>query len=210
MSTPLEAWRAALGDTYTERHGVSPATLDSRMAMWGRLLGLMDGDTPESILEVGANIGLNLRALRLLTGAKLAAVEPNDGARERLVLDGVVTYDNAHGVSASDLPRDVGFDLVFTCGLLIHIPPDDLGKVCAEIYRVSNKYILCIEYFADRPEELPYRGHEGLLWKRDFGDFWMARYPNLALVDYGFLWRRATGLDNLTYWLFRKANHASV
>jgi spore coat polysaccharide biosynthesis protein SpsF len=32
----------------------------------------------------------------------------------------------------------------------------------------------------------------------------MDRFPDLQLVDYGFFWKRATGLDDATWWLFRK------
>ena len=72
------------------------------------------------------------------------------------------------------------------------------------MYRVSNRYIVCIEYFSDKPEEIEYRGQSGMLWKRDFGSFWMEQHPDLKLLDYGFFWRRATGLDNLTWWLWEK------
>ncbi len=43
-----------------------------------------------------------------------------------------------------------------------------------------------------------------MLLKRDLAVFWMSQHPGLSLVDYGFFWKRASGLDNLTWWLFRK------
>ena len=63
---------------------------------------------------------------------------------------------------------------------------------------------MSIEYFAAEPEEKRYRGQDGLLFKRDFGAFWLEMFPELELIDYGFFWKHATGLDNLTWWLFRK------
>ena len=48
------------------------------------------------------------------------------------------------------------------------------------------------------------RRRTGLLFKRDFGALWMDRFHGLRIVDYGFFWKRATGLDNLTWWLFEK------
>ena len=96
-------------------------------------------------------------------------------------------------------------DLVFTSGVLIHIAPEDLYTSCSEIYRVSSKYIVSVEYFNPTPVELSYRGHDGVLFKRDFGSFWIENFPNLKVLDYGFFWKPITGLDNLTWWLFRKA-----
>lgn len=38
--------------------------------------------------------------------------------------------------------------------------------------------------------------------------FWIFFANYLQLVDYGFFWRRATGLDNLTWWLVDKPSGA--
>ena len=43
-----------------------------------------------------------------------------------------------------------------------------------------------------------------MLIKTALGEFWMSWHPDLSLVDYVFFWKRATGLDNVTWWLFRK------
>ena len=95
-------------------------------------------------------------------------------------------------------------EFVFTIGVLIHIAPDDLLASCREMFRVSSQYVACAEYFNPTPVEIDYRGHRGVLFKRDFGAFWLDNFPELELVDYGFLWKRATGLDDLTWWLFCK------
>ena len=42
------------------------------------------------------------------------------------------------------------------------------------------------------------------LFKRDFGGFWLDNFPDLQVVKYGFSWKRLTGLDNLTWWVFEK------
>ncbi len=201
----LDAWRGEFGDDYSGRNVADDAALDARRAMWTRILRPLADDPPRSILEVGANIGLNLRVLKQLTTARLIALEPNEGARSRLVADGVVAGADAHDAFAAAIPlADGAVDLAFTSGVLIHSAPDDLGASCDEIHRVSRRYIACAEYFADTPQEIRYRDHEGLLFKRDFGAFWMDRFADLRLVDYGFFWRRASGLDNLTWWLFTK------
>ena len=204
-----ENWRGEFGDAYTERNVASPAMLEARKHMWTRFLAPLSGDPPQTILEIGANIGLNLRALKDLTDAHLIAVEPNASARARLIADGVVPESELYDALGTEVPLPDGVaDLVFTSGVLNHVPPDALAETCAEIHRLALKYIICCEYFADQPQEIPYRGLAGMLFKRDFGDFWMEKYPKLEVVDYGFFWRRVTGLDNLTWWLFRKADAA--
>jgi pseudaminic acid biosynthesis-associated methylase len=196
MSQPLEVWVGEFGNAYIERNG--DKTIQSRAAMWRRILRDI---TPGTILEVGANIGLNIRALQKVTGARLLAVEPNNAARRVLK---TVTDDAYDGTADKLWLANDTVNLVATCGVLIHIHPDDLADACAEMYRVSNRYIVCIEYFSDKPEEIEYRGQSGMLWKRDFGSFWMEQHPDLKLLDYGFFWKRATGLDNLTWWLWEK------
>lgn len=206
-SHQLDAWRGDFGDDYRDRNVADETMIAARTAMWKRILEPLADKPPQSILEVGANIGFNLRALSQLTGSELLALEPNEGARKRLVDDAVVPADKVFDGAARQIPLENGsVDMAFTSGVLIHIAPDDLGASCDEIHRVSRRYIACAEYFADSPQEIRYRGQDGLLFKRDFGAFWMDRHPDLRLVDYGFFWRRATGLDNLTWWLFAKVN----
>ena len=133
-------------------------------------------------------------------------LEPNDAAREILKTNLKINKKNIFDASANSLPLDSSsIDLVFTSGVLIHIAPEDLYISCSEIYRVSSKYIVCVEYFNQTPVELSYRGHDGVLFKRDFGSFWIENFPNLKVLDYGFFWKPVTGLDNLTWWIFRKA-----
>ncbi len=198
-------WRGEFGDGYTDRNANTREQIEARVALWARITGRLDGAPPRSILEVGANIGNNLRALRQLTSAEFFAVEPNEKARQILIDDGVVGEKNLRSgfAAAIDLP-DAAVDLAFTSGVLIHIHPDDLPASCAEIHRVTRRYIVCIEYFADKPEELTYRGHDERLFKRDFGAMWLDEHPDLQVVDYGFVWKRVTGLDNMTWWLFEK------
>ena len=42
------------------------------------------------------------------------------------------------------------------------------------------------------------------LFKRDFGLFYLENFPGLRVLDYGFLWRAVTGLDNMTWQVFEK------
>lgn len=201
----LGLWKGAFGDAYTGRNAPKPALIEARARMWSRILSAIPGTPPASILEVGANLGLNLRALGRVTAAELYALEPNAKARAILEQHRVVPKARILDGTAEAIPlADASVDLAFTCGVLIHIAPDDLPGSCREIHRVVRRYIGCIEYFSDKPETIPYRGHVDLLFKRDFGAFWLDNFGDLALLDYGFFWKRASGMDNLTWWLFEK------
>lgn len=198
-------WRGEFGDAYVDRNEVDPAAIAARISCWAEMLRTIAGAPPASILEVGANIGRNLRAIQRLTAAKLYALEPNGKARERLVADEVVDADKTLDGIASKIPMaDSSVDLAFTFGVLIHIHPDNLLASMREIYRVSRRYIICAEYFADKPTEVTYRGHSEALFKRDFGGYYLDNFPKLKVVDYGFFWSRMTAMDNTTWWVLEK------
>jgi pseudaminic acid biosynthesis-associated methylase len=201
----LEFWRGAFGDEYMSRNPLSEAAVGARVAMWTRILKPLDGRPLDSVLEIGANIGVNLAALRQVTRADLYALEPNENARAQLAAGGLVPAQNVLGGSAEAIAlADAAVDLAFTSGVLIHIAPEHLAAACREMHRVARRYIVCVEYFSATPEEVAYRGHARRLFKRDFGGFWLDQFPDLRALDYGFFWRRATGLDDLTWWLFEK------
>lgn len=205
-TTPqVDFWCGDFGNRYTDRNNLRPELLRARVALWSQIMAATVANPPRSVLEVGANIGVNLRALRSLTDARLFAIEPNDKARAILVEDGVVQdTDVKPGIASSiDFP-DAFADLVFTSGVLIHIHPRDLLASMRELYRCSARYIVSIEYFADQPTEVPYRGHGDVLFKQDFGGFWLDNFTDLRVCSYGFAWKRVTGLDNLTWWLLEK------
>jgi len=204
-SDQIQFWRGNEGDDYAKKYPASEDRVKPRYGMWNRILSAFAQDEVGSILEVGANVGTNLVVLKNLTNARLFAQEPNDNTRSILIKSNIVPAENALGGMASKIPLEDGsVDLVFTCGVLIHIAPDNLLDAYKEIHRVSGSYVLSIEYFSENPEKIKYKERDGLLFKRDFGGFWIDNFPDLELVDYGFFWRRATGHDNLTWWLFRK------
>jgi spore coat polysaccharide biosynthesis protein SpsF len=176
------------------------------IAAWSAILNCCDAlASVASILEVGSNIGINLRALKVVTKADLWAVEPNDAARQRLVDDGVLPADRVLDGDLGDLPIPTGHvDLSFTRGVLIHVPESDLEQAALELHRVSRRWILVQEYFAPTPTIVEYRGHNDMLWKRDYGGLFLDLFPDLEPVMNGFFWKRTTGLDNFNWWLFRK------
>ena len=200
-----EIWKGSFGDDYISRNRIGKKNLRDRTNFWAEILCSIPEANLKSILEVCANIGGNLMAMSQLTDATLYAVEPNSAAREELIKSGLMPEDRIQDGCASSIPlSDSCTDLVFTRGVLIHIEPEELLKSCSEIYRVSNRYIACVEYFSDQPETIVYRGEEGLLFKRDFGAFWLENFPDLKPVSFGFSWKPLSGLDNMNWWVFEK------
>jgi pseudaminic acid biosynthesis-associated methylase len=201
----LQAWSGEFGDKYTERNVASVDALRSRTRVWAEFFERMKGDMPRSILEVGPNLGINLRVLPELADIDLWAIEPNPSACERLVADKVLPKDQLFEGFGHEIPMaDGSVDLAFTTGVLIHVDPSLLEKTLREIHRVSAKYILCAEYFSPKAETISYRGETDLLFKNDFGGVYLDMFPDLKLVDYGFHWRRVTEMDDTTWWLFKK------
>jgi pseudaminic acid biosynthesis-associated methylase len=207
-SDPLHQWKGAFGADYMARNVVDEPTLQENVTAFGRALD-QSGSRGEirSVLEVGANIGINLFALqRLLPGAKLSALEPNPAACERLRAATPLGLTDLHQADAYHIPApDGAYDLTFTKGVLIHVPPSRLLEAMREIVRVSRRYVLCAEYFAHQPTEVSYRGNTGMLWKRDFGREYLREHPGLAVRGYGFWWNQEfPHLDDITWWMFEK------
>ncbi|WP_369062524.1 pseudaminic acid biosynthesis-associated methylase [Caulobacter sp. 73W] len=203
---PLDAWSGAFGDAYTERNSVSADAVRGRVRALAKALAPLEGGMPRSVLEVGTNIGLNLRALPSIIDGEVWGIEPNASARDRVIEDGVLPAERMLAGFGHQIPLgDGAVDLALTSGVLIHVDPTLLEQTMREIHRVAAKYVLCIEYFSSKPETISYRGEDGLLFKRDFGGLYLDMFPDLELVDYGFFWKRTTVMDDSTWWLFRKA-----
>ena len=203
----IKLWSGGFGYEYSKRSGnaLTDQALHRLRRNWGLMLSRAVSPQPQSALEVGANIGRNLIALSDLV-PQLHAVEPNLKCCEEMRVNPQLTSVNVHQGHAFSLPYEDGaIDLVFTSGVLIHVAPEDLLKATNEIVRVARNYVLCIEYFSHEPTSVQYRGlGEGYLFKRDFGGWYLDHYPELKVVDYGFLWERVDSGDDLNWWLFRK------
>lgn len=195
----LELWRSAFGREYTDRNDQEKP---ERVTSWRRLL---DGvEIPRRILEVGCNVGWNLEYLRRIGVDDLYGVEPQAYAVSRARARNPL-FNVLHG-TAFELPfRDGFFELAFTSGVLIHIAPESIDAALDEIYRVSRRYIVAIEYGAasQQEQEVLYRGNQSALWKRDHGALWRRRYPTLREVRTLHL-GVADGYDDCTANLFEK------
>jgi len=181
-------WKGDFGREYTGRNTVDTASLDQ---LWRRNYGVARSTINESFLsripkdamflEVGCNAGNQLLMLRQMGWSNLSGTELQPFAMEiaRSRLPSAIFKLG----SALALPWDDGsFDVVFTCGVLIHISPTDLPTVMDEIYRTTKEYIWGTEYYAPEVTQVTYRDHSELLWKMDFARQYMRRFPDLELV----------------------------
>ena len=135
-----------------------------------------------------------------MPAAKLWSVELNADSSSHIDFGEVIIGD------AIDCKIYEKCDLVFTKGLLIHIPPERLAEMYHKLYQSSDKYILICEYYSQTPVEIPYRDNDGKLWKRDFAGEMLNLYPDLELVDYGFVYHRDKNpQDDLSWFLMEKA-----
>lgn len=101
---------------------------------------------PSTILEVGCGYGRILKELEPLAFNRIVGVDFSPEmlaeGRERELSDKV---ELVHA-DASNLPfKNDEFELVFTSGVLMHVPPEKVMAVMKEMARVSQKTILNFE-----------------------------------------------------------------
>lgn len=194
-------WAGEFGDGYVQRHQ-GDIRVAANTALFASVL--RRAERFESAVELGANVGLNLRALRnLMPSCALTGVEIN--ATAVATLQGIPGLEAVLG-SIHDYRPQRQFDLAFTKTVLIHISPELLPGVYETLYACSRRYIVLVEYYSPAPVEVSYRGHANRLFKRDFAGEMLDRYPDLKLIDYGFWYRRDPHFqDDVNWFLMEKA-----
>lgn len=196
-------WAGEFGSNYIDRNQ-SKNLIASNIALFSKVLSISHGIS--SIIEFGANIGLNLQALHtLLPNTSLAAIEINDTAVTMLKQ---FEYIKIYHDSILEASINERYDLTLIKGVLIHINPNELATVYEKLYNLSNRYICVVEYYNPTPVELSYRGHKGKLFKRDFAGELMDKYSDVKLIDYGFVYHRDANFpqDDCTWFLLEKGN----
>lgn len=178
-------WAGEFGKDYVGRNR-SEQLLASNLSLFSRILSRTTGIG--SIIEFGANVGMNLRALhQLLPAASLAGVEINEAAATELRAWGKAEVFHTSLIGFRPPRRS---DLAFYKGVLIHINPDELPGAYDLLAAATTRYALICEYYNPSPVSVTYRGHEGRLFKRDFAGEFLDRHPDFHVVDYAFHWRR--------------------
>ena len=188
----IDYWKGKGGDEYTKRNRVD---WQARIPFWKMIL---DKTGARSVFEFGCNVGWNLSAIqRIYPDVVLQGAEINRDARfeASLVLPKVDIWDDSVG-------HVVGIyytELVFTAGVLIHIPPEEIKETMSALVDISLDYILAIEYYAEEETEIEYQGEMGLLWKRPYGKLYEEMGLEWVDGDYP-----AVGFDGCQWDLLRK------
>ena len=198
-----EFWQGNFGDEYIDRNK-SAALLASNISFFSKIFNRTG--KINSIMEFGCNIGMNLKAIRaLLPESSLSGIDIN----KRAVDDLNKWEGGAHVIEDSilDIELDTRFDLTLIKAVLIHINPEKLNDIYARLYNFSDKYICIAEYYNPAPVTISYRGHDNRLFKRDFAGELMSKYPDLELVDYGFIYKNDPIFpqDDITWFLMKKS-----
>ncbi len=201
-----EFWVKDLATSYIDSNpylGMDDAKLAEKA--WIQMLSKIDSANLKSFLECGSNIGRNIKTLnQLLPNASANVIEINPVALNECKLNNRIGLEYLGSIKDAEFPTT--FELVFTCGVLIHVNPEELPRTIANMLQLTNRYIIIAEYFNRTPIGIKYRGVDDKLFKRDWGKFVLENFP-LQLIDYGFLWGHLydrAGFDDITYWVFQK------
>lgn len=203
MNEQEKFWMDTFGTEYIDRNKLEKL-LPANINLFAKILSKCSQIS--SVLELGCNIGANLKALELLSPQiKLNGVEINKNAVS--LARGEFPGSNIVEQSIIE-PLNCPSDLVFTKTVLIHISPEKLVNVYKNLYENALKYILVAEYYNPNPIDVLYRGHKDKLFKRDFCGELLDRYPSLKLVDYGFNYHRDPVFpqDDINWFLMKKNN----
>ncbi|WP_258238885.1 pseudaminic acid biosynthesis-associated methylase [Arcobacter sp. CECT 8985] len=192
-------WAEEFGDEYSCRN---TSIIKSNINFFSKVFSRVDN--VNSVIEFGSNIGMNLHALSTISNLEISAIEINKTAVNELKK--LNFLKKVYNESLLDINLDEKFDMTLIKGVLIHINPEYLDVVYEKLYNYSNRYILVAEYYNPTPVEIPYRGNEGKLFKRDFAGEMLDKYNDLKLVDYGFLYHRDNNFpqDDISWFLLEK------
>jgi spore coat polysaccharide biosynthesis protein SpsF len=195
-------WAENFGNEYIQRNQ-GDELLASNLNFFTKALA--QAGKLNSCIEFGANIGMNLKALKLLyPKIALKGIEINKQACQEL--GKVIGANNVSNSSIFDFEVVQKAEISLIKGVLIHINPDMLDLVYQKLYDSSSSFILIAEYYNPTPVVIPYRGHSDRLFKRDFAGEFLDKFSDIELVDYGFAYRKdpAFPQDDITWFLLKK------
>jgi pseudaminic acid biosynthesis-associated methylase len=203
FKTEQEAfWAGEFGTEYIQRNQ-GDALLASNLDFFTKALSATRD--VHSCIEFGANIGMNLKALKLLhPSQEQYGIEINAEAAQQLST--IIPAKHVYQISILDFEPTQTWNLVLIKGVLIHMNPDVLNQVYDKLVASTDRYLMVAEYYNPAPVAIPYRGHTDRLFKRDFAGEIMERHPGMQLVDYGFAYRRDPNFpqDDITWFLMEK------
>ena len=200
-STQENFWAGEFGDEYIERN-IGESIISSNLALFSQVFQYTNN--VRSVLELGANVGMNLVAIHaLLPSASITGIEINEKAYGILASH---NYVEAIKTSLFNPPQGRKWDFVFTKGVLIHQDPAMLQSAYEVLFNMSNRYIFICEYYNPVPVEIKYRGRDSVLFKRDFAGEILDKYRELELIEYGFVYHRDNNFpgDDLNWFLLER------
>ena len=195
-------WAGDIGNKYISRNK-SGNLLASNLNFFSRALSNIK--KIENCLEFGANVGMNLSALKLLyPQIDPFAIEINLEATK--LLSEVIPSQNLFHQSILDFEPKRQWELVLIKGVLIHLNEDHLKNVYKKLVESTSKYLLICEYYNPTPTKIPYRGNENKLFKRDFAGELIDSHKNMHLINYGFVYHKDISFpqDDITWFLLEK------
>ncbi|MBT8567963.1 pseudaminic acid biosynthesis-associated methylase [Polynucleobacter paneuropaeus] len=195
-------WAGEFGNKYINRNQ-GANLLASNISFFSKALGR--AGNIKAAIEFGANIGMNLQALKLLyPAADFHAIEINPTAVSQL--QSLIPSSNIYQDSILNWTPPLLWDLVLIKGVLIHINPEHLPQVYEKLVASTSKYLLVAEYYNPTPVTISYRGHNDRLFKRDFAGELMGLHSEMKLIDYGFAYHNDTKFpqDDITFFLMEK------
>ena len=195
-------WSGKFGDEYINRNKNNDL-LTSNINFF--IKSLQRTKKIKNCIEFGANIGMNIKALKIIfPKIDYYAVEINKTATKNLSKE--IPKKNIYEESMLDFRNKGTWDLVLIKGVLIHISPDQILEAYKRLYESTKKYLLICEYYSRNPETLVYRGFKNKLFKRDYAGEMLELYPELNLIDYGFVYHKDQKFpqDDITWFLLEK------
>ena len=203
FNTPQEDfWAGEFGDSYISRNE-SKNLLASNFMLFAKIFSSLD-KVPSSFLELGANIGMNVVAIKKFAPqADFTGIEINNQACKILAGTGCEVIES----SIAEAKINESYNFVFSKGVLIHLSPNQLLTTYQKMYDWSNRFILIAEYYNPTPMAISYRGNDDRLFKRDFAGEFLDLFPDVVLRDCGFAYHRGTfPQDDITWFLLEKVS----
>ena len=123
----------------------------------------------KKVCEAGCNVGNNLSAFP--KNYDVTGCDMNESAIEKAKKNNSTFKFRVENIKNTSF-ADNEFDLVFTRGVLIHTPLDEVDDVLKELFRISKRWVFNLEYFGDDGKMIAWKRGNDLLWYRNMKKRW--------------------------------------